>query len=147
MTEEIVYTEEFQAYMQQRGFRVYLCRAADPESKGKVESVVKFIKRNFAKNRVFHQIDIWNEQCLAWLQRKGNYQKHNTIKKRPVEVFALEKPHLRKVSSLLSFENNHASSITRTILLNFSQTVILFRWGHIGPTVITPYLPGSQVKS
>ncbi|MFD1708558.1 hypothetical protein ACFSCZ_17945 [Siminovitchia sediminis] len=77
--------------------------------------MVKFIKGNFAKNRVFYQIDTWNEQCLAWLERKGNYQVHNTIKKRPLEVFALEKPHLRKVSSLLSFESNHGSSITRTV--------------------------------
>ncbi|MFS0577534.1 IS21 family transposase [Sporosarcina sp. 179-K 3D1 HS] len=112
---DILYTEEFQAYKQQRGFRIYLCRAADPESKGKIENVVKFIKGNFAKNRVFHQLDTWNEQCLAWLERKGNYQVHNTIKKRPCEVFALEKPHLRKVSSLLSFESNHRSSITRTV--------------------------------
>lgn len=112
---DIIYTEEFQSYRQQRGFRIYLCRAADPESKGKVENVVKFIKRNFAKNRVFHQIETWNEQCLAWLERKGNYQVHNTTKKRPVEVFALEKPHLRKVSSLLSFESNHGLSITRTV--------------------------------
>src|SRR5699024_6957677 len=34
---DIIYTEAFQSYKQQRGFSVYLCRAADPESKGKVE--------------------------------------------------------------------------------------------------------------
>ena len=90
---DIIFTEEFQSYKQQRGFSVHLCRAADPESKGKVENVVKFIKGNFAKHRVFYQIDTWNEQCLKWLERKGNYQVHNTIKKRPVEVFAREKPH------------------------------------------------------
>lgn len=112
---DIIYTKEFQAYKQQRGFRIYLCRAADPESKGKVENVVKFIKRNFAKNRLFHQIDTWNEQCLAWLKRKGNFQVHNTIKKRPVEVFAVEKPHLREVSTILSFESNLAPSITRIV--------------------------------
>lgn len=33
---DIIYTEEFQAYRQQKGFRIYLCRAADPESKGYV---------------------------------------------------------------------------------------------------------------
>ncbi len=112
---DIIFTEEFQSYREQRDFQVYLCRAADPESKGKVENAVKFIKRNFAKNRIYHQIDTWNEQCMAWLERKGNFQVHNTIKKRPVEVFALEKPHLRKVSTLLSFESNLASSITRIV--------------------------------
>ena len=40
---DIIFTEEFQAYKQQRGFSVYLCRAADPESKGKIENVVKCI--------------------------------------------------------------------------------------------------------
>ncbi|MFC2947672.1 IS21 family transposase [Virgibacillus sediminis] len=112
---DLIFTEEFQAYKQNRDFRVYLCRKADPESKGKIENVAKFIKYNFGKNRVFHQIETWNEQCLAWLERKGNYQVHNTIKKRPVEVFALEKPHLRKVSLPLSFESNLNYSITRMV--------------------------------
>lgn len=121
---DVIYTEEFQSYKQQRGFKVHLCRAADPESKGKVENAVKFIKGNFAKNRLFHQIDTWNEQCLEWLKRKGNYQVHNTIKKRPVEVFALEKPHLREVSNLLSFESNLNPIVTRIV---HKDNIIKFR--------------------
>lgn len=38
------------------------CRKADPESKGKIENVVGFIKHNYAKHRVFHNIDSRNEQ-------------------------------------------------------------------------------------
>ena len=112
---EIILTSEFQAYKQDRGFRIYLCRKADPQSKGKVENVVKFVKRNFAKNRVFPNLKAWNEKCLAWLERTGNYNVHQTIKKRPVEVHALEKQHLKPVSPLLSFENNLGSSISRTV--------------------------------
>lgn len=112
---DIILTSEFQAYKQERGFRIYLCRKADPQSKGKVENVVKFVKRNFAKNRVFPNLDTWNEKCLAWLERTGNYNVHHTIKKRPVEVHALEKQHLKPVSPLLSFESNLGSSISRTV--------------------------------
>jgi transposase len=112
---DLILTEAFQAYKEQRRFRVYLCRKADPESKGKVENVVKFLKHNFAKHPLFHRLPDWNEQCLRWLDRKGNYQVHHTIKKRPFEVFALEKPHLQKISRLLGFEEQHASSITRTV--------------------------------
>jgi hypothetical protein len=36
-------------------------------------------------------------------------------KKRPAEVHALEKQHLRPVSSLLSIESNLNNSITRTV--------------------------------
>lgn len=112
---DIILTGEFQAYKQDRGFRIYLCRKADPQSKGKVENVVKYVKMNFAKNRVFPNLEAWNEKCLAWLERTGNYNVHHTTKKRPVEVHALEKQHLKPVSTLLSFESNLSSSITRTV--------------------------------
>lgn len=112
---DIILTGDFQAYKQERRFRIYLCRKADPQSKGKVENVVKYVKMNFAKHRVFPNIDAWNEKCLAWLKRTGNYNVHHTTKKRPVEVHALEKQHLTPVSSLLSFESNLVTSITRTV--------------------------------
>ncbi len=70
---------------------------------------------NFPRHRVFSNRNSLNESCLAWLKRTGNHNVHFTIKKRPVEVYALEKQHLKPVSSLLSFESNHGSSISRTI--------------------------------
>ncbi|CAH0347775.1 IS21 family transposase [Bacillus sp. CECT 9360] len=112
---DIILTGEFQAYKQERGFRIYLCRKSDPQSKGKVENVVKYVKYNFAKHRVFQNLETWNEQCLKWLERTGNYNVHYTTKKRPAEVHALEKQHLRPVSSLLSFESNLEASISRTV--------------------------------
>jgi transposase len=112
---DIILTSEFQAYKLDRGFRIYLCRKADPQSKGKVENVVKFVKRNFAKNRVYPNLETWNEKCLMWLERTGNYNVHQTTKKRPVEVHALEKQHLKPVSPLLSFESNLGNSIPRTV--------------------------------
>lgn len=112
---DIILTGEFQAYKQERGFRIYLCRKADPQSKGKVENVVKYVKMNFAKHRVYPNLEAWNEKCLAWLKRTGNYNVHHTTKKRPVEVHALEKQHFKPVSSLLSFESNLVTSIARTV--------------------------------
>ncbi|MCO7177208.1 IS21 family transposase, partial [Sporolactobacillus kofuensis] len=85
------------------------------QSKGKIENVVKYVKYNFAKNRVFTNIDTWNEKGIAWLERTGNYNVHNTTKKRPAEVHALEKQHLKPVSPLLSIESDNSSSITRTV--------------------------------
>lgn len=112
---DIILTGEFQAYKQEREFRIYLCRKADPQSKGKVENVVRYVKMNFAKSRVFPNLEAWNEKCIAWLKRTGNYNVHHTTKKRPVEVHALEKQHLKPVSSLLSFESNLVTSITTTV--------------------------------
>jgi NADH:ubiquinone oxidoreductase subunit C len=61
------------------------------------------------------ELENWNEKCLAWLERTGNQNVHNTTKKRPAEVHALEKQHLRPVSSLLSIESNLNNRITRTV--------------------------------
>ena len=112
---DLILTAEFTKYQTARGFKIYLCRKSDPESKGKVEQVVKFVKYNFSKNRVFDQLATWNEACLAWLKRTGNYKIHHNIKKRPSEVHALEKQHLRKVSTSYLFENTLTTSITRKI--------------------------------
>jgi hypothetical protein len=52
---------------------------------------------------------------MSWLRRTGNYKVHHNTKKRPVEVFALEKPHLQPVSGTYIFENILDTSITKTI--------------------------------
>ena len=54
---------------------MYLCRKSDPESKGKIENVMKYVKYNFADSRKFINIDNWNERCLAWLKGTGNHDK------------------------------------------------------------------------
>jgi transposase len=112
---DLLLTSEFLAYQVDKGFKVYLCRKNDPESKGKIESAVKFFKNNYGKHRIFTNIDSWNEECLLWLDRTGNCNIHNTTKKRPQEVFLLEKQHLKPVSPILSFESQDAYIITRNV--------------------------------
>ena len=111
-------TREFQSYKEDRKLVIRMCRKADPESKGKIENVVKYIKHNFAKHRVYHGLDSWNEEGWKWLERTGNYKHHNTTKKRPVEVFALEKQHLRPISFPIDNpydDSNYKTSITRSV--------------------------------
>lgn len=114
---DLILTREFQSYKEERKLVIHMCRKADPESKGKIENVVKYIKQNFAKHRRYNGLDSWNEAGWEWLGRTGNYKFHNTTKKRPVEVFALEKQHLRPISYSIEgyLDNNHESSIARTI--------------------------------
>ena len=94
---DLIYAQAFSKYLQKRKFRVYMCRKADPESKGKVEKVVDYVKNNYARHRTFYNINQWNEDCLSWLQRRGNGKIHGTTRKIPAEVFAEEKKYLRPV--------------------------------------------------
>jgi hypothetical protein len=110
---DLLLTKEFADYHKNRKFKIYMCKKADPETKGKVENVVKFVKRNFARNRTFHNLEKLNEDCLAWLERTGNGKVHNTTKKIPAEVFALEKQHLIPVPHKINFSTTKI--ITRVI--------------------------------
>lgn len=94
---DIIFTAEFERFKQLMGFRVYLCRKSDPESKGKVEAVVKYLKNNFAKHRLYTSLADWNQAQLEWLERTGNAKEHGTTKKVPAQVFLLEKQYLRPV--------------------------------------------------
>lgn len=115
---DLILTKEFQAYKEERNLVIWMCRGADPESKGKIENVIKYVKNNFAKHRIYYGLDTWNEAGWKWLSRTGNYKHHNTTKKRPIEVFTLEKQHLRPISQTI--DNSHTngyytSSISRSV--------------------------------
>lgn len=119
---EINFTHQFESYRQKEKFSVYACRGYDPESKGKIENVIGFIKKNFAKHREFTDLEEWNDQALKWLERRGNGKIHNTTKKRPIDVFQEEKHCLRPVSDLITAATNNlnqsvsvSSSIPRTV--------------------------------
>ena len=59
--------------------------------------MVKYAKHGFAEHRILHDIESFNEDCIAWLKRTGNAEEHGTTKKIPAEVFALEKEYLLPV--------------------------------------------------
>jgi len=91
---ELILTEAFRAYVTQRRFSTYFCRKADPQSKGKVENIIKYIKTNFLKNRKFTEIGLLNRQAKAWLERTGNGAIHGSTHKIPAEELKAEQPHL-----------------------------------------------------
>jgi len=136
---DIIYTFEFEKFKQAMGFNVWLCRKADPESKGKVEAVVKYMKRNFAVNRLFIDLKTWNQCCEDWLERTANIKRHGTTKKIPAEVFLLEKQHLKPVP----FTNNIPKDIvTRAVR---KDNTILYKSNRYSVPVGT-YKPGLELE-
>ncbi len=101
---EILFTREFATYQVKRDLRIYVCRKSDPQSKGRVEKVVDYVKKNFARHRTFYSIDKLNEECLAWLERTGNGKMHNVTKKIPAQMFLAEKEHLRPLKEKLDIK-------------------------------------------
>lgn len=88
---DLILTDAFRAYQQSKPFRLHFCRRSDPESKGKVESVVKYIKYNFLRGRTFYDIYTLNQQALEWLGRTANAKEHATTCKVPVQEWMFER--------------------------------------------------------
>jgi transposase len=85
-----VYAEEAEHY----GFLIAPCRPATPQHKGKVESGVHYVRRNFFAGRPLTDERQANAELLAWCGRVG-LRLHGTTHKRPLEVFeSVEKPAL-----------------------------------------------------
>jgi transposase len=91
---DIIHTQAFAAFLSESRLKVRVCRKSDPETKGLVESSVKFIKGNFMENRLFMDANIWNGAFEEWLERTGNGKKHGTTKQKPTEMFVEEQEHL-----------------------------------------------------
>jgi transposase len=93
---DIIYTYEFEHFRQEFKFNVYLCRKSDPESKGKIENVVQYVKNNFLRYRNYPGDDeTMTDLGLAWLERTANAKIHGTTKKVPQSVWLIERDYLR----------------------------------------------------
>ncbi len=101
-------TQAFSDFCKTQEFKAVFCRKADPQSKGKVENVVKYVKYNFLRGRAYINIEILNEQALAWLARTGNKKKHSSTQLIPMEEWAEEKKHLIGIKQIA--EVNHKKS-------------------------------------
>jgi hypothetical protein len=94
---DIIYTKDFQYFIEEMGLKMYVCRVADPESKGKIENVVKFIKYSFFPVREFKSLIEAGESLLKWLERKANGRISQATMKIPLIEMETERPSLRPI--------------------------------------------------
>ncbi len=77
------------------GFIISPCPPADPKKKGRVESGVKYIKRNFMPLRDFRSLADANGQLKHWILQTAGNRIHGTTKQKPLSAFIeTEKPLL-----------------------------------------------------
>jgi hypothetical protein len=91
---DVLLAQEFQTYCSQTGLRAVFCRKSDPESKGKVENAVKYVKHNFLRGRVYCGEEELNRSAVAWLDRTANGKEHGGTKKVPSKEWEIERVFL-----------------------------------------------------
>jgi transposase len=118
---DLILTQVFQNYSNYAGFRVHLCRGYDPESKGKIEAVVKYVKNNFLVGRTYFGLDGLNSDGLKWLERIGNAKLHDTTKMVPTKVFNEERGQLKAAPTLSEPPQPNVAIVRKTNVVHYKQ--------------------------
>lgn len=129
-------TKAFNAFVNKEHFKPIFCHKSDPESKGKVENVVKYVKYNFLRGRTFHDIDRLNEEAINWLSRTANGLPHSTTKLIPDEVFKEEQGYLLPYTGTPSIPGKAMREYTvqkHNIISFMGNTYSLPLGSYIGP--------------
>jgi len=92
---DIILTDMFRGYVRGKSFALHFCRKSDPQSKGKVENVVKYVKQNFLYNRTYYNIETLNDEAMGWLGRTANSMPHSFTLKVPHIEWHIEQPFLK----------------------------------------------------
>src|SRR5690606_20345175 len=69
---------------------------ADPESKGKIENLVGYVKKNFLYNRSYKDLETLNTEVRAWLDWTANALEHGTTKRIPQQEHDIERAFLER---------------------------------------------------
>ncbi len=93
---DIILTDTFRNYTRDKSFTLHFCRKSDPQSKGKVENVVKYVKQNFLYNRTYYNIETLNDDAMGWLGRTANNMPHSFTLKQPYLEWIIEQEFLEK---------------------------------------------------
>lgn len=69
------------------GFTIAPCRIETPRHKGKVESGVRYVKRNALAGREFAHLDAMNEYLKKWVMSRAGTRDHGTTHEAPLVRF------------------------------------------------------------
>jgi hypothetical protein len=102
---DIIFTKDFKYFIEEIGIGIHVCRKADPESKGKVENSVKYVKRNFLEVRDFASIEEANTGVLKWLKRRANGKISHATRQIPSIMIEKEREKLKPLINSIFRKN------------------------------------------
>ncbi|MEI6309900.1 MAG: hypothetical protein WCP58_09700 [bacterium] len=80
-----VFNAEFLHFCQHYGFRPQACHPFRPQTKGKVERTISYLRSGFFYGRTFHDLDDLESQSQSWLQEVANCRVHGATGEIPLE--------------------------------------------------------------
>ena len=102
-----VFNPRYADFARHYGFAIVPCNVARGNEKGRVESGVGYVKKNFLRGLELTELGAIQAAALVWLDTIANVRIHGETHQRPVDMFTQERPHLRPL-------NPHPYDVART---------------------------------
>lgn len=130
----VVWNPQFADFTAQMGFVPKVCRVRRPQTKGKVERLVRYVKDNFFPGREFENLEDLNRQVLQWC-RSSDSKVHSTTGKIPLQE--LEKEPLLPLpdQAVLDRYRWEDRKVTRDGLVSFDGIRYGVPWQYSGKEV------------
>ena len=87
---ELKVNPRFLHYVTAAGYRLHACEGYDPESKGKVEAGVKYVKQDCLYGDRFSDRQSLRQHIQGWLEEVANARIHGTTGRQPRALFEQE---------------------------------------------------------
>jgi hypothetical protein len=90
-----VFNARYADFARHYGFTIAPCNVARANEKGRVESGVGYVKKNFLRGLELTEFGAIQAAAEVWLDATANVRIHGETHQRPVDLFAQEQPHLQ----------------------------------------------------
>lgn len=118
VSSDSIWNPDFEDFFKHYGFIPRLCRPYRPQTKGKIENSVGFVKRDFLMGSEFHSFSDLNHQAQIWLARI-NSTIHGTTNEIPME--RLSREGLKNYDGVPPYHNirNESRKISRDSYISY----------------------------
>jgi transposase len=89
-----IYNTRFLSFATHYGFQPWACRPRRPQTKGKIERPFAYLESNLLNGRTFTSLEHLNQITTGWLAETADVRIHRETKRRPIDLYEEEKPHL-----------------------------------------------------
>ena len=119
------------------GFEARLCPEYRAQTKGKVESGVKYVRRNMWPSVRFTDDADLNGQALEWCDVVANARTHGTTHQVPWEMLAEERPYLGKLPDRLTLAPylREDRIVSKDGFVSWEGSLYGVHWKWVGATV------------
>ena len=125
------FNQKFMDFAEYYGIVIRLCYPYRPETKGKIENTIKYLRYNFWKGRSFDSLPDINAQCQVWLH-KVNSQVHGTTHEIPLQRLKDEKLNpLTNVPPYMTRSEN-TRKISRDCYVSYKGNRYSVPWKYAG---------------